>query len=84
MLTIIACGGGGEAEPTLAAQGTPTVPARLPIVTPTPGAAGTPQSSPETSPPAESPPASQGETYTVQEGDSLQSIALEFDVDITA
>jgi len=83
LVTIIGCGGGDEAEPSPRVQKTATTPAILPIVTPTPGAATTPQPSPEASAhPDDNPAASQETTYTVQAGNTLQSIASEFDLDI--
>lgn len=87
LILIAGCGGGDEeATPVPTAQTTPTAPQMLPVVTPTPGImeSPSPAGDTESTPPTANSSSDEGDTYVVEPGDTLGSIAAEFGVTIDA
>lgn len=76
--TVAGCG--GDAEPAADA----TTPAQAATATAAPTQAATAGATPDTSPAAPQTPAAEGDTYTVQSGDTLSAIAQRFDTTIEA
>ncbi len=87
LLLTANCGGGSEqATPIPSGQTTPTSTRMLPIVTPTPNilASPKPTSEQETASPAAVSSGREGDTYVVEAGDTLGSIADKFDITVDA